>query len=72
MKPKVVIIGCGARGGETYGRYFVQSGDAEIVAICDNNAERLESYRKEFHLTAEQCFTDYNRCLHLAKSPTCA
>ena len=27
MKPKVVIIGCGARGGETYGRYFVQSGD---------------------------------------------
>ena len=67
MKPKVVIIGCGARGGETYGRYFVQSGDAEIVAICDNNAQRLESYRKEFHLTAEQCFTDYNALFALGK-----
>ncbi len=67
MKPKVVIIGCGARGGETYGRYFVESGEAEIVAICDVNAERLNVFRKEFGLSEDKCFIDYNDLFALGK-----
>lgn len=67
MKPKVVIIGCGARGGETYGRYFMESGEAEIVAICDVNKERLACFRKEFGLSSDRCFVDYNDMFALGK-----
>lgn len=67
MKPKVVIIGCGARGGETYGRYFIESGEAQIVAICDTNQARLDGFRKEFGLSIDKCFTNYNDLFALGK-----
>ncbi len=67
MKMKAIIIGCGARGGETYGRYFHETGEAEIVAICDNNPAKLESCRKEFGLAPEQCYADYNQLLAQGK-----
>lgn len=67
MKPKVVIIGCGARGGETYGRYFIESGEAQIVAICDTNQARLDGFRKEFGLSVDKCFTNYNDLFALGK-----
>lgn len=67
MKPKVVIIGCGARGGEAYGRYFIESEDAQIVAICDINQARLDGFRKEFNLSPDVCFTNYNDLFALGK-----
>lgn len=67
MKTKVVIIGCGARGGETYGRYFIESGEAQIVAICDTNQARLDGFRKEFGLSVDKCFTNYNDLFALGK-----
>lgn len=67
MKPKIVIIGCGARGGETYGRYFHESGNAEIVALCDTNAERLSSFAKEFGIAENMCFAKASDLFALGK-----
>ena len=67
MKPKIVIIGCGARGGETYGRYFHQSGNAQIVALCDVNAERLSAFAAEFGIPENMCFTNVDRLFALGK-----
>lgn len=67
MKMKCIIIGCGARGGETYGRYFHETGEAEIAAICDSNVDKLQSFCKEFQLKDSQCFTDYDQLFAMGK-----
>ena len=71
-KIKMVIIGCGARGKETYGRYAMkQDSGIEIVAICDNDLVKLESAKSEFNLTDDMCFTDYNELYALGKIADC-
>ena len=67
MKPKIVIIGCGARGGETYGRYFCESGNAEVVALCDTNAEKLYAFAKEFGVAENMCFESVDNLFALGK-----
>ena len=72
-KIKMVIIGCGARGKETYGRYAMkQESGIEIVAICDNNLVKLESAKNEFNLTDDMCFTNYDELYALGKIADCA
>ena len=69
---KMVIVGCGARGKETYGRYAMKEGSGlEIVAICDNNLVKLKSAQDEFGLSDEKCFTDYNDLYALGKIADC-
>ncbi len=66
MKPSVIIIGCGARGGETYGRYFHEN-NIEIVALCDTNVARLNSFAEEFGVPSEMLFTEIDRLFKLGK-----
>ena len=67
MSPKVIIIGCGARGCETYGRYFKQTGNAEIVALCDTNVNKLNSFASEFGISSDMLFTDWKKVFELGK-----
>ncbi len=41
--------------------------DAEIVGLCDEAPERMEAATREFGVAAEQCFTDYRRCMENAR-----
>ena len=69
---KMAIIGCGARGKETYGRYAMKDGSGlSIVAICDNNPIKLASAKEEFDLSSEMCFLDYNDFFALGKIADC-
>ena len=39
----VAILGCGARGAESYGRLFLEGKDRyKVVALCDICPENLE------------------------------
>ena len=41
----VAILGCGARGAESYGRLFLEGKDRyKVVALCDICPEKLEKY----------------------------
>ena len=53
----VSIIGVGARGGETYGRYMnLQKDKYKITNLCDINAERLNKYGKLFNVPEKNRF----------------
>ena len=53
------ILGCGSRGGETYGRLFARMPDKfKIVSICDTNPVKLEKYGKIYGVPAENLFSD--------------
>ncbi len=56
---KTAIIGVGARGGETYGKYINEcSGKYKIVALCDINQSKLDKYSEIFKVTKENCYID--------------
>ena len=56
-KLSVAIIGCGSRGGETYGRLVYAKKDMfEIKALCDIRQDRLDKYSKEFNVKKDNCF----------------
>ena len=53
------ILGCGSRGGETYGRLFARMPDKfRIVSICDTNPVKLEKYGKIYGVPSERLFAD--------------
>lgn len=55
----VAIIGVGSRGGETYGRYFIERPDMfKITSLCEIKPHRLDKYQKEFNVDISQCFID--------------
>lgn len=69
----VIIIGCGARGKETYGRYAMkENSKMKIVAICDVNEANLKSAKEEFGLSDDACFTSSDELLSLGKIADCA
>jgi glucose-fructose oxidoreductase len=41
--------------------------DAEIVAICDEEPQRMESAKKNFKISDDRVFTDYRACLDKTK-----
>lgn len=41
--------------------------NAEIVSICDEQPERMESAKRNFGLSADQVFTDYRACIEKTK-----
>lgn len=66
MSISVVIVGCGARGGEVYGRYFHQNGH-KVVALCDTNKEKLNGFAKEFGVESARCFSSYDQLFACGK-----
>lgn len=69
---KIAIIGCGARGKETYGRYAMNANSGlDIVSICDNDPIKLASAKEEFGIPDEMCFSDYNELFSLGKIADC-
>ena len=72
MDIKMVIIGCGARGKETYGRYAMKENSGlSIVAVCDNDPIKLASAKEEFGLSSEVCYQNYNELFSLGKIADC-
>ena len=56
---KTAIIGVGARGGETYGKYINACPDKyKIVALCDKNRSKLDKYSGFFNVSEANCFKD--------------
>lgn len=56
---KVAILGAGARGGNTYGRLMNEEKDKfSIVAICDQDPEKLNFYADLFGVKQENRFLD--------------
>lgn len=53
---RVAVIGCGAQG-RNHLRAYAKHPDAEIVAICDTDAERLAQTARDF--SAPSTFADY-------------
>lgn len=54
---KTAIIGVGARGGETYGKYINECADKyDIVSLCDKNQSKLDKYSAIFGVAAENCY----------------
>lgn len=55
----VAILGVGARGGFTYGRYMNTCKDKfKIVALCDKNPEKLGKYSDMFNVGKDACYMD--------------
>ncbi len=53
----VAIVGCGARGCESYGRLFHQFKDKyKIVALCDINKDTLKKYGEIYSVPEENRF----------------
>ena len=58
-KLSVAIIGCGSRGGETYGRLIFENKDQfEITSLCDTRLDRLDKYSKEFNVSKDNYFNN--------------
>ncbi len=54
----VAILGCGARGAESYGRLFLEGKDRyKVVALCDICPEKLEKYGQIFQVPRENRFS---------------
>lgn len=66
MAISVVIVGCGARGGEVYGRYFCDNGH-KIVALCDANVGRLEAFSEELGVSGDRLFRSYDELFACGK-----
>ncbi|MEG1706695.1 MAG: Gfo/Idh/MocA family oxidoreductase, partial [Clostridia bacterium] len=65
---RTIIIGCGARGFETYGRYAKRAGSGmQIVALCDNKGDKLEIARKELNIDKSDCYLDADELLSRGK-----
>ncbi len=57
----VAIIGCGARGAESYGRLFHKFNDKyKITSLCDVSKAKLEKYSKTFDVDESNCFLSEN------------
>lgn len=55
----VAIIGCGSRGGETYGRLMFNEKDKFfITAVCDHNPEKLKKYGDVFEVPSSRRYLD--------------
>ncbi|MBQ8884897.1 MAG: Gfo/Idh/MocA family oxidoreductase [Clostridia bacterium] len=55
----VAILGCGARGAETYGQLMFEKPDAyKIQAICDISEAKLEKYGERFAVPEADRFSE--------------
>ena len=59
MKLKCGVIGCGWIGKLKHIAYLANAENAEVTALCDVNAEAMESAVKMFHLENVKLYTDY-------------
>jgi len=69
-KIRLGIIGCGGMSRFHVKAYTTQVADAEIVALCDPNAESLARYQRDFFDPIgqrPQAFADYQQLLDKAK-----
>ncbi|MBA3870442.1 MAG: Gfo/Idh/MocA family oxidoreductase [Anaerolineae bacterium] len=57
------IIGLGV--GKAHAKGYISSPDADLVAVCDMNAERLQQYAEEWKV--QERYTDYHTMLKDAK-----
>ena len=55
----VAILGCGARGAETYGSLCAENGDKfKIVSLCDIDRVKLDKYAERFGIDRQNCFLE--------------
>ena len=52
------VLGCGARGLDTYSKFMTQDNRFQIVAACDFRQTRLDSVRERLGVPKENCFLD--------------
>jgi len=64
-KIRVLILGCGARGKDTYTKQICTklSDVAEIVGAIDLDSKKLEEMQKEYGVPKEVCYTDADKIL---------
>ena len=62
-KVKIGIIGLGGIGKGRHLREMLACENAEIVALCDIDPERIESARKLITIPDEKCYTDYRELI---------
>ena len=64
-KIKVGVIGLGRISSLHLNAYKETNGiHAELTAICDKNKKTLKQVAKEYNLSLDQCFTDYQELLN--------
>ncbi len=61
-KLKIGVIGCGSISEEHLSAY-ARNPDAEILALCDIDPERLVIRGEQFHVDPAMCFTDEHEML---------
>ena len=66
-KVKMGVIGCGMRGTELIGDVLSKMPDLEIIAVCDNYADRVEAAQNLVEKTARRPFgtTEYTDVLNM-------
>lgn len=63
-KIRVAITGLGSRGYDTYATIIKKfSDDMVITAVADPRKERIDKFRKEFDIPAENCFSSSEELL---------
>lgn len=63
-KIRVAITGLGSRGYDTYATIIKKfSDDMVITAVADPRKERIEKFKKEFDIPAENCFSSSEELL---------
>ena len=63
-KIRVAITGLGSRGYDTYATIIKKfSDDMVITAVADPRKGRIEKFKKEFDIPAENCFSSSEELL---------
>ncbi|MFN8374078.1 MAG: Gfo/Idh/MocA family oxidoreductase [Anaerolineae bacterium] len=59
------VIGLGV--GKNHAEGYLQSPNAELVALCDSDKTRLNEFAQKYNLPADVCYSDYQTMLAKAK-----
>ena len=67
-KVSLALIGAGDRGMNSYAPYVLNKPhEVEFVAVAEPNKQKRESFKKQYGISEEHCFTDYKSLLEKPK-----
>ena len=64
---KLLVVGAGNRGYDTYGKLIKQRDDTKIIGIAEPNNEKRERFAKDHNIPKERQFSSWNELFSLDK-----
>src|SRR5215470_16256873 len=61
---ELILIGAGARGGDSYGPYALENpGEVRFVGVAEPNPIRRERFAQDHDLGADRCFASWEELI---------